>query len=214
MPVYGDDVQDIDLDSLKGITVKGNNKTISTQMKSYVIDFFEDEETDLSYVNFSDYFGDYYLDTTDKGNSGTIAFYIISAVMLFIAVLLLIVSSKKSKDIKNKINFLEQNGSLNTLYQDFSLGQPVFSKKLRLAVSDHFVLDYSAPKEGFIVYPLENVNNVFKCNMINGCPTTTNYIALETIDGQRFCIAPTNNNSVEFNSIISRLKNTVAGGVQ
>ena len=68
--------------------------------------------------------------------------------------------------------------------------------------------------EGFYVTPLDDITNVFKCNMLNGDPTTTSYIALETADGKRTLVASHSGKSKDFDQVLNQLKaNIHQGGV-
>ena len=60
----------------------------------------------------------------------------------------------------------------------------------------------------------EQFYNVFKCNMVNGNPTTSNYIALEHKNGQRILVAACPNVSKDFNAALDMLKQSVNGGMQ
>ena len=66
----------------------------------------------------------------------------------------------------------------------------------------------------FLYTPLDQFYNVFKCNMVNGKPTTSNYIALELKNGQRILVAACPNTSKSFNTALDMLKQSVNGGMQ
>lgn len=105
-------------------------------------------------------------------------------------------------------------GGLQRIYSDFANSPRIFSPKLGVAVSNHFILDYNNTKEGFYVTPLDDITNVFKCNMLNGDPTTTSYIALETADGKRTLVAARSGKSKDFDQVLNQLKaNIHQGGV-
>lgn len=213
LPVYGSDVMDDDIASLTPTTVKGKSMEIPSELASYLVDYFSDTGAGLNMLNYSEYFGDHYLDTTTSVSEESIVFYIIAAVFAVIAFILLSVTGKKKKDIKKQIQELEQNGQLGAIFQAFSSGQRIFAKKLKLAAAGQYVLDFNTPKDGFQVIPLTNVNNVFKCNMIQEQPTTTNYIALETTAGERYLIAPSAKVDNEFEAVIAQLKAVAAANV-
>ena len=61
---------------------------------------------------------------------------------------------------------------------------------------------------------MENVVNVFKCNMVDGEPTSTNYIALETADGKRYLVAACAKTGREFDNVLMQLKSMANGGRQ
>ena len=50
--------------------------------------------------------------------------------------------------------------------------------------------------------------------MVNGNPTTSNYIALELKNGQRILVAACPNVSKDFNAALDMLKQSVNGGMQ
>ena len=50
--------------------------------------------------------------------------------------------------------------------------------------------------------------------MVNGQPTTSNYIALELKNGQRILVAACPNTSKSFNTALAMLKQSVNGGMQ
>ena len=140
-------------------------------------------------------------------------FYIIAVICAVILIILVAFNAKKKKDIKKQLRTLEENGQLGAIFQDFSSNQRIFAKKLKLATAGRYVLDFNTPKNGFEVIPLTNVNNVFKCNMIQEQPTTTNYIALETTEGARYLIAPSAKVNSEFETVIAQLKAVAATNV-
>lgn len=147
-------------------------------------------------------------------SEGAPVFYILTALFAFLGILILVLDIRKKNAVKNKIAMLEQNGGLQRIFSDFAGGPHIFSSRMRLAVSSHFILDYNDTKEGFYVYPLHDITNIFKCNMVNGDPTTTNYIALETADGRRSLVMARNGNSKELNNILSLLQQNInQGGV-
>ena len=139
-------------------------------------------------------------------------FYFGAGIFLILAIISFFGSGKKHKLIKKKIEMLERDGLFEEIFTDFSSSNRMFSKKLKLAMAPHFILDFSAPNTGFNVIPLQNVNNVFKCNMLNGRPTVTNYIAIENTDGNRYVFAPSDKITPEFESVIGQLKNMINGG--
>ena len=213
LPVYGSDVMDDDIASLASTTVKGKSKEIPSELASYLIDYFSGTGADLSMLNYNQYFGDHYLDTTESAWEEGAVFYIIAVICAVILIILVAVNAKKKKDIKKQLCTLEENGQLGAIFQDFSSGQRIFAKKLKLATAGRYVLDFNTPKNGFEVIPLTNVNNVFKCNMIQEQPTTTNYIALETTEGARYLIAPSAKVNSEFETVIAQLKAVAAANV-
>ncbi len=211
LPVYGIDITDSDFDTLSVRKLYGKSTYMPSELVYYLVDYFSDSDVDLTESNYSDYFGLCYLDTTDTEWSGSIIFFMFGAVMVLTALIVLGVICNKRSKIKKTFTQLEQIGLMESIYSDFSMGQTVYSPKFKLAFSRHYLLDFSVKKEGFRIYPLKTIVNVFKCNMINGEPTTTSYIALET-DSQRFCIAPTTVASKEYQSIIAQLKKNVLEG--
>ncbi|MBU5473531.1 MAG: hypothetical protein GX284_10975 [Clostridiales bacterium] len=212
LPVYGVDVQDDDLNTLTGQTIRGESTLIPYEASRYLVDYLSDAGLDITTSNYSEYFGDYYLDTTHPANENSIYLYIVAAAFAFISILIFTTGNNKKKAVKKKISTLEQTGEFQQIYSDFSVSPSIFSSNMKLAVSNHFILDFNDKKDGFSVMPLNTITNVFKCNMVNGEPTTDTYIALETADGTRSLLSARKNKDLD--KIIAQLKaNINQGGI-
>lgn len=144
----------------------------------------------------------------------SLVLFIFSAVFFILSVIVLISFRKNSNHIQTRIQELMQDGEFEPLCQDFQSTDAAFYDGLGLAVSPHYLLDFSNLQYGFSVYPLDQFYNVFKCNMVNGKPTTSNYIALELKNGQRILVAACPNASKSFNTALDMLKQSVNGGMQ
>ena len=144
----------------------------------------------------------------------SLVLFIFSAVFFILSVIVLISFRKNGNHIQTRIQELMQNGEFEPLCQDFQSADAAFYDGLGLAVSPHYLLDFSNLQYGFSVYPLDQFYNVFKCNMVNGNPTTSNYIALEHKNGQRILVAACPNVSKDFNVALDMLKQSVNGGMQ
>lgn len=214
LPVYGVDVDDTVLDSLPAHTIRGKSTSMPPQAAHYLVDYLSDTGLDITTYNYDEYFGDHYLDTTHTAVENSIVLYVIAAVFTVLGIIIFSAGGNKKKAVKKKIALLEQNGGLQRIYSDFASSPRNFSPKLGVAVSNHFILDYNNTKEGFYVTPLDDITNVFKCNMLNGDPTTTSYIALETADGKRTLVAAHSGKSKDFDQVLNQLKaNIHQGGV-
>ena len=158
-------------------------------------------------------FGDYYLDTADTNATGNKLFFYLSAgAMVLLAVTVYIAGGIKRKAVKKQLKRMENSGELTPVFMDFSSEPKFFYEKAGLAVSRHYVLDFCVSGTGFHVVPLQDVVNVFRCNMVDGEPTAMNYIALETVDGKRMLTASCQKTGKEFDEAIVQLKRMVSGG--
>ena len=104
----------------------------------------------------------------------SLVLFIFSAVFFILSVIVLISFRKNSNHIQTRIQELMQDGEFEPLCQDFQSTDAAFYDGLGLAVSPHYLpFDFSNLQYGFSVYPLDQFYNVFKCNMVNGKPTTS-----------------------------------------
>lgn len=213
-PVYGEDISDDDLEALVPQTAVGKSKKIPQELAAYIVDYFNEGGFDLSLSDYDQYLGDHYLDTTESLMGGNLVFFVFAAVFFILGVIVLVSSKKNGGHIQTRIQELEQSGDLEQLCQDFQTGSSAFYDGLGIAISPHYLLDFSNSGQGFLVYPLDQFFNVFQCNMVDGNPTTTNYIALESKDGQRILVAACPSTSKNFNAALAMLKQSVNGGVQ
>lgn len=214
LPVYGEDVMDDGISALTPVTIQGKGTKMDTEMLPYLVQYFEGSGAELTETEVYNYFGDHYLDTTNNSTDNSIFFYVMMLVFVIIAVICKAAGQGKKKGVKKQIAELEQSGQLQTLYSDSLLRQPIYSSKLKIGVLAHYVLNYNAAGNGFQIIPLDQVTNVFKCNMLQGEPTAVNYIALETTDNMRYCVAPCNTKSREFDTILGQMKRLMNGGAQ
>lgn len=214
VPVYGEDIMDDDIDDLTPKTLRGKTTSIPSSMAQYLVEFFQDGGYDITLNDYEDYFGYYYLDTTDTFSSGSIVCFVFGGILAFLALIWVISFTGRKKKVKQRIDELEQQGLLNRLYADYSMGQYQWYKLIRLGVFAHYVVDFGAVKEGFEIYPLEDVTNVFRCNMVNGEPTAESYIALETLNGQRKLLTPRTGELRELPEAIDQIKRSIMGGAR
>lgn len=207
IPVYGEDITDEDIDDLTPQTIYGYSTTIPYELGSYLVDYFDGTGVDITISNYTDYFGNYYLDTTDKSSSGDgLFFYILAGVMVLFGVIIFFAGGNQQKKVKKQLDQMEQSGELMPIFNDFASGPKFFYYKTKVAVSRRYLLDFTPTDRGFEVIPLENIVNVFRCNMVSGEPTSTNYIALETAEGQRYLAAASPKAGQEFDNIIMQLR--------
>lgn len=212
LPVYGEDVfDDADIGQLTAQTVYGYSTLIPDELVPYLLEIFG-EDSEITEYNYADYFGAYYLDMrdTDSREEGLV-FFVLAGFMLVIAVVFLFSGGSKSRKTKKQIEEMESKGELNGLYRDFENGSLIFYKKLRIAVTKDYLINYFG-NGGFEVIPLEHIVNVFQCNMVNGTPTEACYIALETAEGKRTLVAYGNRLGKEFNDALVQLKKQINGG--
>ena len=134
--------------------------------------------------------------------------------MALLAVIIFFAGGTKRRAVKKQLKAMEESGELQTIFDDFASGQKFFYNKAKIAMSQHYIIDVSVQGAGFRVVPLENVVNVFKCNMVDGEPTSTNYIALETADGKRYLVAACAKTGREFDNVLMQLKSMANGGRQ
>lgn len=215
LPVYGEDIGEDDIADLTPETVYGYSTEIPDELAYYLVDYFDGTGADLTTDNYTDYFGSYYLDTTDKdAGSIDLFLYIFGGVMALLAVIIFFAGGTKRRAVKKQLKAMEESGELQTIFDDFASGQKFFYNKAKIAMSQHYIIDVSVQGAGFRVVPLENVVNVFKCNMVDGEPTSTNYIALETADGKRYLVAACAKTGREFDNVLMQLKSMTNGGRQ
>lgn len=209
-PVYGEDVLTDDaFAKLPGITVTGKADNLTSELASYAVGYFDSGETGITMSNYKTYFGTLILDTTDTPRGTSTIFYIIAAFAAFALVVVLLTNISHRRNISQKLEKLNSLGELNNVYPDFSNGSCLYSAKLKAAASKNYLIDVSDVKSGVKIIPLHNIVNVFKCNFIDGEPSITNYIALESSTGERTLAAPSEKESQEFNSMILFLKNCI-----
>ena len=207
LPVYGEDISDEDIDNLTPQTVTGYSRTIPYELGSYLVDYFDGTGIDLTMSNYTDYFGNYYLDTTDKNsNSSSLFFYMLAVVMAILGVVIFFAGGAPQKKVKKQIEQMEQSGAITPVFNDFSAGPRFFYYKSKVALSRRYLLDFGPTDHGFDVIPLENIVNVFKCNMVSGEPTSISYIALETAAGERYLTAASPKAGQEFDNIIMQIR--------
>lgn len=214
VPVYGEDVSDDDLSALTGQVVKGKTASIYYNMAQALADFFQGSGVDLTAYNYEDYFGKYYLDTTDTVTNSSIVCYCLGGCLAFVGAILALAYAGRRNKIRKQADLLEQQGVLGRIYADYAAGQYQWYHKLRIVVFGHDIIDFAAGKEAFKVHSLDAVTNVFKCNMVDGEPTVTSYIALETADGTRRLIAPFTSNSHELADAVEQIKRNILGGTR
>ena len=213
LPVYGEDVSDEDIENLTPQTVIGYSSTIPYELGSYLVDYFEGTGADVTMSNYTDYFGSYYLDTTDKNSDGDSMFFYIAALMMAILGLVtFFAEGARKKKVKKQIEQMEQDGTIIPVFNDFSAGPRFFYNKTKVALSRRYLLDFNSTGHGFDVIPLENIVNVFKCNMVSGEPTSTSYIALETASGERYLAAASEKAGQEFDNVIMQIRKSSDGG--
>lgn len=213
-PVYNETISDADLKAMVPQTAVGQSKKIPKKLAGYLVDYFNNNGFELSLSDYEQTLGDHYLDTTAPLMGSSLVLFIFSAVFFILSVIVLISFRKNSNHIQTRIQELMQDGEFEPLCQDFQSTDAAFYDRLGLAVSPHYLLDFSNLQYGFSVYPLDQFYNVFKCNMVNGQPTTSNYIALELKNGQRILVAACPNTSKSFNTALDMLKQSVNGGMQ
>lgn len=213
-PVYNETISDADLKTLVPQTAVGQSKKIPKKLAAYIVDYFNNNGFELSLSDYEQTLGDHYLDTTAPLMGSSLVLFTFAAVFFILSVIVLISFRKNGNHIQTRIQELMQNGEFEPLCQDFQSADAAFYDGLGLAVSPHYLLDFSNLQYGFSVYPLDQFYNVFKCNMVNGNPTTSNYIALEHKNGQRILVAACPNVSKDFNAALDMLKQSVNGGMQ
>ena len=206
-PVYGEDVTEDDLSDLTPQTVYGYGTEIPDELAYYLVDFFDGTGVDLTEENYADFFGSYYLDTTDTDSDGdSLFFYILAGVMLLLAVVIFFAGGNRRKKTEKQLKAMEESGEITPIFNDFSTGPRFFYEKVKVAMSAHYLLDFNVAGQGFTVVPLHDIVNVFKCNMVSGEPTSTSYIALETAEGQRYLVAASQKTGQEFDNVIMQLR--------
>lgn len=103
-----------------------------------------------------------------------------------------ICNSTKPKDIQKIQDYLVKN-NCTQYYQAFNqeltypnvLDYPVN----KLVITNSFICDYN---HDFLIYPISNIINVYKSNIINGEYSFSNiHVAIETKDNTRFYIGNT-----------------------
>ena len=213
VPVYGEDIAEEDIDNLVPQTIYGYSRTIPYELSTYLVAYFEGTGLDVTSSNYREYFGDHYLDSTDTNANGSkLFFYMLAGVMVIFAVTIYFAGGVKRRAVKKQLKKMENSGELTTIYMDFSSEPKFFFEKAGLAVSRRYVLDFRVSGMGFHVVPLQDVVNVFQCNMVDGQPTAMNYIALETVDGKRTLVASCQKTGKEFDEAVAQLKRMVNGG--
>lgn len=206
-PVFGEDVTGEDIYNLTPQTVYGYGTEIPDELVDYIVEFFEESGVDLTAENYADYLGSYYLDTTDTDSDGdSLFFYILATVMLILAVVTFFAGGSKRKKTEKQLKAMEESGEIMPIFNDFSTGPRFFYEKVKVAMSGHYLLDFNVTDRGFRVVPLQDIVNVFKCNMVSGEPTSTSYIALETSEGQRYLVAASPKTGQEFENVIMQLR--------
>lgn len=150
------------------------------------------------------------------GDSEGDVYLLAAGIFAFVAILMFGTAGTKKKRIKAQLREMEEEGSLQILYNDFSYTGAKFSKKYQVAYGRRYLLDFAAAKEGFRIMDLQEIHNVFRCNMVDGEPQETIYIALETADGSRTLVGSAAKMTEEFSGIIANLKQITRlnGGAQ
>lgn len=167
-PVYNETISDADLKAMVPQTAVGQSKKIPKKLAGYLVDYFNNNGFELSLSDYEQTLGDHYLDTTAPLMGSSLVLFIFSAVFFILSVIVLISFRKNSNHIQTRIQELMQDGEFEPLCQDFQSTDAAFYDRLGLAVSPHYLLDFSNLQYGFSVYPLDQFYNVFKCNMVNG----------------------------------------------
>ena len=209
-PVYGEDVlTDEAFNNLPGITVTGKAGNLTSELASYAVGYFDSNETGITMSNYKTYFGTLILDTTNTPRGTSTIFYILAAFIAFVLIVVLLTNISQRRAISQNLAKLTSLWNLDDIYADFYNNSCLYSSKLKAAASKHYLIDVSDVKSGVKIIPLHDIVNVFKCNFVNGEPSITNYIALETSTGERTLAAPSEKESQEFNSMILFLKNCI-----
>lgn len=214
-PVYGEDVNVNNLDDLDDfpvVTLHGFTSELPEEAVPYLLESLELDANE----DYKEYFGDYCLDTRTENSCLTI-FLICGTFPTLIGFLCFLPGLLSRKALRTQLTAMEQNGSLLWIYQDFMASQqeqkPLYSRKLQIAMSKHYLLDFHSD-ENITVLPLSEIVNAYRCHMIDGSYTPDIWLAVETRDGKRYCFARTEVKRNDFDMVLNRLRAIAGKGVQ
>lgn len=215
-PIYGLDVFDADLEDEENLATTrlyGYSKKLPNDVAEDLIEVFSNDEWNITQSNYSEYFGKFYLDTTDTTSTGevTMLFKGVACLMVFFGLIAFWAGGIQKRSTKRQLKKMEKDGTLDPIYDDFAANKKFVHKGPTMAVSEKYLLDFSVVR-GFDVISLENVVNVFKCNMVDGNPTAKTYIALEDKDGERKLIGAAQDKPKGYEDAAAQLKEVIQGG--
>ncbi len=170
LPVFGDDVDEDDIDALEPVTLYGKTEEMDSDVVEYLVDFLNDNEiTDVTENNYMNYFGDAYFE--DAGSlfvlKESLVFWILFVVLGILAVVFFSAERKSRKEIDQCINQYETDGSLEQVYQDYiSTQYPIEEKKLPFFVTNHYIVSFTG--NHFSIIPLTGITNIYKSRVNQG----------------------------------------------
>lgn len=216
IPIYGVDVTEEDIpeniEEMESVAVYGYSTKIDNEVAQLLVDYMNEgyDEELFNLFNYKDVFGEYYLDTTNISNDGSIVCYVLAAFFCIIGIIYLF-TNKNKKLIENSITVLEQRAILEDVKEDYENSESKKYKKIKLELTDKYIYSFA---DSIIVVPYEDVTKVYHSNVVNGKYQLKMYIALETIDSIRYFVAgkPLSSKNAEFDEALEYIRNKIKAG--
>ncbi|GLC82962.1 hypothetical protein [Lacrimispora brassicae] len=195
-------------------TFYGMSAPIEEDIRTYAIESYNDMwgEELVTEDNFSDYFGEYYLDTTKKpaSNAGkTISLVFLYAFTAALAGTLILVWNLNSRSFKKSRATLKAWPEERLLKLDGQLQVALslaYGKKLLYLTEDYMVTD----AEGFDIIPYEAIDRIYDTSS-----ATEKRLGLETTDGEHHTLAIIKRSGrvkeEAFQELILQVKKKIAG---
>lgn len=213
LPIWGEDITEENIDNIKPVTIYGCSKKTEKETAEFLVKFanelYETDEVTLS--NYDEYFGKYYLDTTDQNDGIDIAFYIIGVLFGSIAIISIFSNKKTNKNANETLKKLEENGDLQAFKEEYERDSTVEYKKIKLAITENYIFSYN---NEILIIPFSDIINAYCSNMIEGVYQQFRYIVLETKNDKKYYIAQKAIDAKiqEFDEALNKIKSKVKMG--
>lgn len=213
LPIWGEDITEENIDNIKPVTIYGCSKEIEKETAEILVEFANElyETNEVTLSNYDEYFGKYYLDTTDQNEGMDIAFYIIGVLFGSIALISIFSNKKTNKNANEILKKLEENGDLQVFKEEYEKDSTIEYNKIKIAITENYIFSYS---NEILIIPFSDIINAYYSNMIDGVYQQFRYIALETKSGKKYYIAQKAIDAKiqEFDEALSKIKSKVKIG--
>jgi len=195
------------------VTFYGISSPIEDDIREYAIESYNDMwgEELVTEDNFSDYFGEYYLDTTRKpvsNASGTVSLFFSYGFMAALAGTLILAGNLNSRKFKRSRSTLKAWPGEKLLVLDKQLNDPLTSsyEKEQLYLTNDYIITNA---EGFDIISYVDIERIYDTS-----PVTGKRLMVETKDQQHHTLAMEKGgrqkNKVAFQELTSQVKRKIA----
>ena len=126
--------------------IMGTTYSIPSELKEITLEYYQEmfPDSDITEHNFSDYFGEHYVDTTVTPNTSSVPLLLVLSFMtgtiFLVCVIVLIINVSKTNDT---IKALQKNNELDTVYDEINVGETTKLEMQNVILTANYLVDIS-----------------------------------------------------------------------